>query len=185
METMKTHAMLELQMFTSSRRFTDWIIQYLEEMRSKIAQASVYQGEQRSPKGKDSARDTRESQRDTRETRDTRRESRDSRRENRDTHDSRDNREPFKETSNSKGQHKMAGADKRQEAPDPCEGCGAAHRHAFKGRPAVDKEDCPSKSTQTGTKRMSLSRRVKLQDKCERITSPEWTEMGNHTSQGK
>jgi hypothetical protein len=49
----------------------------------------------------------------------------------------------------------------------------------------VDKEDCPSKSTQTGTKRMSLSRRVKLQDKCERITSPEWTEMGNHTSQGK
>ena len=43
----------------------------------------------------------------------------------------------------------------------------------------------PSKSTQTGTKRMSLSRRVRQQDKCERITSPEWTEMGNHTSQGK
>jgi hypothetical protein len=47
------------------------------------------------------------------------------------------------------------------------------------------KRTAPSKSTQTGTKRMSLSRRVKLQDKCERITSPEWTEMGNHTSQGK
>jgi hypothetical protein len=40
-ETMKNHALLELHTFTSTRKFTDWIICYLEDMRSKIAQASV------------------------------------------------------------------------------------------------------------------------------------------------
>ena len=52
-EIMKTHAMLELHMFATTRKFTDWIIQYLDEMRSKIAQASIYQGEQRTSRTKE------------------------------------------------------------------------------------------------------------------------------------
>ena len=43
-EIMKNQAMLEVHTFASSRRFTDWVIQYLHEMRAKIAQASIYEG---------------------------------------------------------------------------------------------------------------------------------------------
>ena len=45
METMKTHAMLEVHNFRTTRKFTDWILNYLEEMRAKISEARMYNGD--------------------------------------------------------------------------------------------------------------------------------------------
>ena len=130
-ETMKNHALLELHTFTSTRKFTDWIICYLEDMRSKIAHASNYQGQVRTKGGREQDARSPKSQKNQRQRQ----------------HQSRDGNDFM-----ARKQGPQRGHDIRQSkvfmwgSENPCEGCGQANKHAYKDKPALSKEKCTLRS---------------------------------------
>ena len=52
METMKNQAMLDIGKFTTTKRFVDWVINYINTMRSTIAHANVFKGTRKQERGR-------------------------------------------------------------------------------------------------------------------------------------
>jgi hypothetical protein len=132
-DVLRTQALLQLSEFTSTRKFCDFIIEYLDKLRNVMSAAKTFQGgDYGSGQGRDKEEEEREEKSDSWKER---------RGKDKKEKESKSTGGPSGTTVGPTSGSYMGPRD----SVDPCPGCGANDRHKTETKGALTRDRCPFK----------------------------------------